>query len=141
MTKREKLAREMAATSGYDYDKSGKRMQNAWLHNADTEINRETATVVATIPAKVRIEDGVRATEKSEIEIVEAYGEKVDKMIGNTVFVDPLDGADSGDPLAEPETKPAETPRAPNPDEYLCSKCNSPHRKTSAIGKKHLKRQ
>ncbi len=31
-----------------------------------------------------------------------------------------------------------EKPQELKPSEYLCSKCNSPHRKTSRIGKKHL---
>ncbi len=46
--------------------------------------------------------------------------------------------------VGEPEPVPAvsDTPeksRESKPDEYLCSKCNSIHRETSKLGKKHLK--
>ena len=133
MTKREKLAREMAEKSGYDFDKSNKMMQNAWLHNADTEINRTPESATVNVPAKIVIEDGVKAAEKMVVAI--------DVDIQPIADVDPLNGADSGTQPAEAEKNAAETPPAPKPGEYLCSRCNSTHRKNSNIGKKHLTRQ
>lgn len=118
MNKRETLAREMAEKSGYDYDKSGKMMQNAWLHNADTEINRSPEV---EIPAKIVIEDGVKVTAQETLPRDD-------------------DGDETNKP-SKPEAPPTETPRELKPGEYLCSKCNTPHRKNSNIGKKHLKRQ
>ena len=46
------------------------------------------------------------------------------------------------EPVIEPErTEPAKPtePRALGPGEYVCSKCENPHRESSKIGKKHLK--
>lgn len=162
-----KVARELAAKSGISFDNipATDIMRNAYLHNAEEAIKdrrMKSGPTGVERPAFTcpRCQDkayigGERCQECNpmglsvdevhpgavvEVDTASQYMREAN-AIADALMPWPPPGVSidigSGPPLEEDTNvpKPAATPKK---GEYLCTKCNTIHRQTSVVGKKHL---
>ena len=153
---REKLALEMAKKDGRNWEDLNDVMQNAYLHNADTEIARppdrepekpEGPTVTVCIHCKGEGWIGDKSCgECNPVGLPRKTEEAEDgdpkylilsERMGNGETLEEL--ADKARDIIKTSKPKPDKPRALKPSEYFCAKCQSPHRKTSKKGVKHLK--
>lgn len=150
--KRLEVAQELAAKDGQDWETLDEVMHNAYLHNADGAIAERSqvaegkepgAPVIyvcdvckdeAYIGGKPCYDCNPRGLTKEEVHpakliIPEALP---DKTIKETADI-------AREILAEAPAEEKPEPPEPKPGQYLCAKCNVPHRVSSKIGTKHLK--
>ena len=133
------VAKELAEKDGAGWDKLSQVMRNAYLHNADLVIQERNPTPVESDTGKPiytcdRCKDKAYLGDKPCLEC-NPRGLPVEEVHpkGELILVSP-DEFIKQHPLKKPEAKE----RQPKPGEYYCARCNTPHRKTSKIGKKHL---
>ncbi len=120
---RQEVAKDFAKTEGYDFKTLGPEHQKAYLHNADVIIEQREADVVA--------------------KKLEASGKEVCYYCKGAKWM----SKDKPCPECNPrglsvETESPETTEKPlelKPGEYWCPKCQTIHRNSSNIGRKHLK--
>lgn len=116
-------AKAWAKRDGHNWDDLNDIMHHAYIHNAEAVVKDRYA--------------GDVTAEDSSVQYLIIPETLPGKTIKETAEV-AREIIRSADVTIEVSPKAAEKPRELKPGEYLCSKCNSPHRKTSKIGKKHL---
>jgi len=122
------IAQDMAAKGGHHWEDLDVVMSNAYIHNA--ELVYAERCMEAEKASELVDEAEKRTMEKEDAELdepIKRVMEAAQNLLAQDSYIPPL------------PTPPATKERQLKPSEYLCSKCNTPHRASSKIGIRHLK--
>ena len=145
-----KVAIELATKEGQSFESLPEVMKNAFLHNADCAITDRAGKVLSKTGEVMEVYTCSVCKDEGWIDEKPCYecnpvGLKTEESYPAPLEGEELTGVDvSGTVTKEIQEVEREITVSPGayrelkPTEYYCTKCNSIHRETSKIGKRHL---